>query len=59
MVFLKLGHTEYQVNHKTQPFWVKMVHLILNIQTLARHVVSTIHLALTTTLSFDTVLKVS
>ena len=25
MVFLKLAHTEYQVNHITQPFWVKVV----------------------------------
>ena len=27
LVFLKLVHTESQVNHKTQPFWVKVVHL--------------------------------
>ena len=27
MVFLKLVPTEYQVNHKTQPSWVKVVHL--------------------------------
>ena len=27
MVFLKLVHTEYQVNHKTQPFWIKVVQL--------------------------------
>ena len=25
MVLLKLVHTEYQVNRKTQPFWVKVV----------------------------------
>ena len=25
--FLKLVHTEYQVNYKTQPFWVKGVRL--------------------------------
>ena len=44
MVFLKLVHTtravtntEYQVNHKTQPFWVKVVHLVPNVQTLAGH----------------------
>ena len=30
-------HTEYQVNHKTQPFCVKVVHLIPNVQTLAGH----------------------
>ena len=30
MVFLKLVHTEYQVNHKTQPFCVKVVHLVPN-----------------------------
>ena len=35
MVFLKLVHMEYQVNHKTQPFWVKVVHLVPNIQMLA------------------------
>ena len=55
MVFLKLVHTEYQVNHKTQPFWVKVVHLVPNVQTLAGHAVGTIHLAPTTTLHFDTV----
>ena len=27
MVFLKLVHIEYQVNHKTQLFWVKVVHV--------------------------------
>ena len=53
MVFLRLVHTEYQVNHKTQLFWVKVVHLVPNVQTLA----GTIHLAPTTTLHFDTVLK--
>ena len=31
MVFLKLVHTESQVNHKTQPFWVKGVHLVPNV----------------------------
>ena len=30
MVFLKLVHTEYQVNHKTQPFWVKVQCVIIN-----------------------------
>ena len=35
MVFLKLVHMEYQVNHKTQPFWVKVIHLVPNVQTLA------------------------
>ena len=57
MVFLKLVDTEYQVNHKTQPFWVKVVHLVTNVQILAGHDVSAIHLAPTTTLHFDTVLK--
>ena len=48
---------EYQVNHKTQPFWVMVGHLVPNVQTLAGHVVGTIHLAPTTTLHFATVLK--
>ena len=42
MVFLKLVHTEYQVNHKTQPFWVKVVHLVRNVQTLAGHAIGAI-----------------
>ena len=54
MVFLKLVHTEYQVNHKTQPFWVEVVHLVPNVQILAGHAIGTIHLAPTTTLNFDT-----
>ena len=33
MVFLKLVHREYRVNPKTQPFWVKAVHLVPNVQT--------------------------
>ena len=45
MVFLKLVHTESQVNYKTQRFWIKMVHLVSNVQTLAGHAVGTIHLA--------------
>ena len=45
MLFLKLVHTKYQVNHKTQLFWVKVVHLVPNVQTLAGHAVGTIHLA--------------
>ena len=57
MVFLKLVHTEYQVNHKTQPFWVKVVHLVPNVQTLAGQDIGAIRLAPTTTLHFDTVLK--
>ena len=57
MVFLKLVYTEYQVNHKTQPFWVKVVYLVPNVQTLAGHDVGAICLAPTTTLHFDTVLK--
>ena len=43
-------HTEYQVNHKTQSFWIKVVHLVPNVQTLAGHAVGTIRLAATTTL---------
>ena len=35
MVFLRLVHVEYQIDHKTQPFWVKVVYLAPNIQTLA------------------------
>ena len=46
-------HTEYQVNHKTQPFGVKVVHLVPNVQTLAGHAVGSICLALTTILHFD------
>ena len=41
MVFLKLVHTQYQVNHKTQPFWVKVVHLVPNVHTLAGYAVGT------------------
>ena len=41
MVFLKLVHKEYQVNHTTHPFWVKVVHLVPNVQTLAGHDVGT------------------
>ena len=52
---MKLVHTEYQVNHKTQPFWVKVVYLVPNVETLAGHAVGTIRLAPTTTLHFDTV----
>jgi hypothetical protein len=52
MVFLKLVHTEYQVSHKTQPFWVKV-----NVQTLAGHAVGTIQLAPKTTFHFNAVLK--
>ena len=57
-LFLKLVHTESQVNHKTQPFWVKVVHLVPIDHTLAGHVVGTIHLAPTTTLHLDTVIKI-
>ena len=57
MVFLKLVHTESQVNHKTQPFWVKVVHLVPNVQTLAGYAVGTIRLAPTTTLHFNTIHK--
>ena len=41
MVFLKLVHTEYQANHKTQSFLVKMVHLVPKVQTLDGHAVGT------------------
>ena len=51
MVFLKLVHTEYQVNHKTQPFWVEVVHLVPNVQILAGHAVGT------NNYHFDIVLK--
>jgi hypothetical protein len=57
MVFLKLVHTEYQVNHKTQPFCVKVVHLVPNVQTLAGHDIGAIGLAPTTTLHFNQPLK--
>ena len=50
MVFLKLVQKEYKVNHKTQLFWVKLVHLVPNVQTLAGHAIGTIHLAPTTAL---------
>ena len=33
MVFLKLVHTECQVNNKTQQFWMKVVSLVPNAQT--------------------------
>ena len=36
MVFLKLVHTEYQVNKK-KLFWVKVVYLVPDGQTLAGH----------------------
>ena len=57
MVFLKLVHTEYQVNYETQPFWVNVVHLVPNVQTLDEHDVGPIRLAPTTTLHFNQPLK--
>ena len=42
---------------QNQPFWVKVVHLVPNVQILAGHAVGTIRLAPTTTLHYDTVLK--
>ena len=45
------------LNHNTQQFWFKVVHLVPNIQTLAGHDVGTMHLAPTITVHFDTVLK--
>ena len=47
----------YQVNHKTQPDWVKVVHLVPNVQTLAGRDVGAIRLAPTTTLHFNQLLK--
>ena len=41
MVFLKTG--AYGVNNKTKPFWVKVVHLVPNVQILAGHSDDTIH----------------
>ena len=49
--------TEYQVNHKNQPFWVKVIHLVPNVYTLAGHAVGAIHLARITNLYFNTVHK--
>ena len=48
MVFLKLVCLESEVNHKTQPIWVKVVHLVPNVQTLAGHAIGTIGLAVLT-----------
>ena len=52
MVFLKVVPTEYQVNHKTQLFCVKVVHLVPNVHTLAGHTIGAIHFAPTTTHGF-------
>jgi hypothetical protein len=57
MVFLKLVHVESQVNHKNQPFWIKAVHLVPNVQSQAGHAIGTIGLAPSTTLHLDAVLK--
>ena len=57
MVFLKLVHMESQVNHKSQPFWIRRFHIVPNVQTLAGQDIGAIRLAPTTTLQFDTVLK--
>ena len=38
-------HTVSQVNHKSQPFWVKKVHLVPNVHTLTGHAGGTIRLA--------------
>ena len=46
-----------EVKHKTQPFWVKVIHQVPNVYTLAGHAVGAIHLARTTTLYLDTVHK--
>ena len=54
---MKLVHRDYQVNHKTQKFWVKVVHLVPNVHTLAGHAIGTIDLALKATLHFDTIHK--
>ena len=45
MVFLKLVHTESQVNYKIQLFWVKVVHLVPNDHTQAGDDIVAIHLA--------------
>ena len=34
---MKLVHMKCHVNHKTQPFWVKLVHLVPNVNILAGH----------------------
>ena len=44
MVYLKMVHSESQVNHKPQLFWVKVVHLVPNVQTLAALSIDTVHL---------------
>ena len=49
MGFLKLVHTESQVNHKSQPFCIKSVYLVPNVHTLAGHAIGAIRLAPTTT----------
>ena len=43
----------YQVNHKTQTFWVKVVYLVPNVQNLAEHAVGTIRLAPTILLTYE------
>ena len=52
-----LSNTEYQVNNKSQPFCVKVVHLVPNFQTLAGHDLGAIRLKPTTTLHFNQPLK--
>ena len=42
---------------QNQLFWVKVVHLVPNVQILAGHAVGTIRLTPTTTFHYDTVLK--
>ena len=48
---------ESQVNHKTQPLWIKVVNLVSNVQTLAGHAVGAIRLGPAATSHFDTVHK--
>ena len=58
MAFLKLVHTESQVNHKTQPFGVKGVWLVTNGHTLLTGFVSgALCLATIATLKLDAVHK--
>ena len=56
-IFETSWYTESQVHHKSQPFWVKTVHLVPNVHTLAGHAIGAILLAPTSTLHFDTVHK--
>ena len=52
MFFLKLVHTESQVNHKSQPFCIKRVYLVPNVHTLAGHAIGAICLVPTSFVSY-------